>query len=147
MKRKDVVKLRRQQRQRKWHEKAGEQEQPTKDLHREEEGGEVRCAGGNKELDCQGIRQGRLVDEVEKSIQPNDSKYQPQQIASNDGSQLHALAPWRRRACVCTASRCGARNAYRSCPWFSAIVPPAVRKVASVKPRKPNTDRRYGSTK
>ena len=39
------------------------------------------------------------------------------------------------------------RDVFRSFPWFSALVPPAVRKVASVTPRKPNTDGRYGSTK
>ena len=43
VKRKDVVELRRQQCQRKWHEKAGEQQQSTKHLHREEERGKVRC--------------------------------------------------------------------------------------------------------
>src|SRR6202051_2436924 len=54
--REDVVELRSKQRQRKWHEKAEEQQQPTKDLPREEERGKVRCADRNKELDSHGIR-------------------------------------------------------------------------------------------
>src|SRR6202166_4825159 len=75
VKRKDVVELRRKQCQRKWHEKAGEQQQPTKHLPREEERGKVRCHDGNKELHCQRIRRWWLVDKVEKSIQPKDRKH------------------------------------------------------------------------
>jgi eukaryotic-like serine/threonine-protein kinase len=47
VKRKDVVELRSKQCQRKWHEKAEEQQQPTEDLQQEEERGEVRCADCN----------------------------------------------------------------------------------------------------
>ena len=43
VKRQDVVELRSQQCQRKWHESAEEQQQPTKHLPREEERGKVRC--------------------------------------------------------------------------------------------------------
>src|SRR5580704_15138408 len=68
MKRKDVVEFRRQHCQCKWHEVARKQEQSTKDLQQEKEGGKVRCADGNKELHCQWIRRRRLMDEVEKSI-------------------------------------------------------------------------------
>src|SRR5258707_5959715 len=68
VKRKDVVELRRQHCQRKRDEVARKQQQPTEHLHREKEHGKVRCADGNKELDCQRIRRERLVDEVEKSI-------------------------------------------------------------------------------
>src|SRR5580700_2159644 len=75
VKRKDVVELRRQYCQGKRHEVAGEQQQTTKDLHGEEESGKVRCADGNKELHCQRIRRWRLVDEVEKSVQPKDRKH------------------------------------------------------------------------
>src|ERR1700675_2024946 len=75
VKRKDVVEHRSKQCQRKGHEKAGEQQQPTNDLHGEKERGKVRCADGNKELDCQRIRRRRLVDEVEKSVQPKDRKH------------------------------------------------------------------------
>jgi hypothetical protein len=50
VKRKDVVKLRSKQCQRKWHEKAEEQQQPTNDLPREEERGKVRCDDGAKKL-------------------------------------------------------------------------------------------------
>src|ERR1700692_2890497 len=74
VKRKDVVELRSKQCQRKWHEKAEEQQQPAKHLPSEEERGKVRCADGNKELHCQRIRRWRLVDKVEKSIQPKDRK-------------------------------------------------------------------------
>jgi hypothetical protein len=84
VKRKDVVELRCQHCQRKWHEVARKQQQSTKDLQGEEERSKVRCADGNKELDCQRIRRRRLVDEVEKSIQSNDRKDQPQQLASNN---------------------------------------------------------------
>src|ERR1700683_1017633 len=70
VKRKDVVELRRQHCERKWHEVAGEQQQSAKNLHSEKEGGKVRCADGNMELHFQRIRRGRLVEEVEKSIQP-----------------------------------------------------------------------------
>src|SRR5271154_2399949 len=52
VKRKDVVELRRQRCQRKWDEVAGEQQQSAKNLHSEKEVGKVRCADGNKELDC-----------------------------------------------------------------------------------------------
>jgi hypothetical protein len=102
VKRKDVVELRSKQCQRKWHEKAEEQQQPTKDLHREEESGEVRCSDGNKKLDCHGIRRWRLVDKMKKPVQSKDRKHHPQQIARNNRSNLHAVAPWRLRACVCT---------------------------------------------
>jgi hypothetical protein len=47
-------------------------------LHGEKECSKVRCADGNKELHCQRIRRGRLVDEIEKSIQPKDRKHKAQ---------------------------------------------------------------------
>ena len=78
MKRKDVVKLRRQQRQRKRHEVARKQQQPTEQLNREEERGKMRFTDGDKKLNRERIRRGRLVDEVEKSIQSKDRKDQPQ---------------------------------------------------------------------
>src|SRR5580692_1859587 len=84
VKRKDVVELRRQHCQRKWYEVAGEQQQSAKNLQSEKEGSKVRCADGNKELECQWIRRGRLVEEVEKSIQPKDRKGQAQQVASSN---------------------------------------------------------------
>lgn len=60
VKRKDVVELRRKQCQRKWYEKTEEQEKSTKHLQREEERGKMRCADGNKELDCHWVRWWRL---------------------------------------------------------------------------------------
>src|SRR5580700_11832339 len=70
VKRKDVVELRRQHCQSKWHEVARKQQQPTEQLHREEECRKMRLADGDKKLKRERIRRGRLVDEVEKSIQP-----------------------------------------------------------------------------
>src|SRR5882724_9275464 len=95
VKRKDVVELRSKQCQRKWHEEAEEQQQPTKDLQQEEECGEVRCADRNKELDCHGIRRWRLGDKVKEPVQPKDRKHQPQQIARKNRSNLHAWSPWK----------------------------------------------------
>ena len=76
VKRKDVVELRSKQCQRKWHEKAEEQQQPTKDLHREEERSKMRRADGNKELYRKRICRRWLVDEIEKSVQAKDGKHQ-----------------------------------------------------------------------
>jgi hypothetical protein len=78
VKRKDVVELRRQHGQRKWHAVAEEQQQSAKNLRREKERGKVRCADGNKELHRQRIRRRWLVDEVEKSVQPKDRKHKAQ---------------------------------------------------------------------
>src|SRR5580692_594048 len=78
VKRKDVVEHGSKQCQGKGYEKAGKQKQSSKDLHGEKERSKVRRADGHKELDCQRIRRGRLVDEVEKSIQPKNRKDQPQ---------------------------------------------------------------------
>src|SRR5260370_9817367 len=72
VKRKDVVELRRQHCQRKRDEVARKQQQPTEQLNREEECVKMRLADGDKKLDCQRIRRGRLVGEVEKSVQPKD---------------------------------------------------------------------------
>lgn len=77
MKRKDVVELRRQRCQRKWHEVARKQQQPTEQLNREEECGKMRLADSDKKLNRERIRRGRLVDEVEKSIQPKTVKISP----------------------------------------------------------------------
>src|ERR1700692_3953983 len=93
VKRKDVVEFRSKQCQRKWYEKAEEQQQPTKDLQQEEERGEVRCADRNKELDCHGIRRWRLGDKVKEPVQPKDRKDQPQQAARKNRSNLHACPP------------------------------------------------------
>src|ERR1700675_2034062 len=68
VKRKDVVELRRQDGQRKWHEVARKQQQPTNDLHGEEECGKMRCADGDKKLNRERVRRRRLVDKLEKSI-------------------------------------------------------------------------------
>src|SRR4029077_5020853 len=76
--RQDVVELRSQQCQRKWHESAEEQQQPTKHLPREEERGKVRCDDGAKKLYRLQLRGRRLVDKVEKSVQPKDRKHQAQ---------------------------------------------------------------------
>src|SRR5580658_3968421 len=84
VKRKDVVELRRQHCQRKWHEVAGQQQQSAKNLQSEKESRKVRCGDGTKELHCQRIRRGRLVDEVEKAIQPKNRKGQAQQVASDN---------------------------------------------------------------
>src|SRR5580704_3355838 len=78
VKRKDVVELGRQHCQRKWHEVAEEQQQSAKNLHSEKERSKVRCADGNKELHRQRIRRWRLVDEIEKSVQPKDRKHKAQ---------------------------------------------------------------------
>ena len=78
VKRKDVVELRSKQRQRKWHEKAEEQQQPAKDLHREEERGKMRRADGGKELYRKRICRWWLADEIEKSVQPKDRKHKAQ---------------------------------------------------------------------
>ena len=67
MKRKDVVKLRRQQRQRQRHEVAGKQQQSSEQLNREEKRGEMRFADRDEKLIGQGIRRRRLMDEVKKS--------------------------------------------------------------------------------
>src|SRR5579862_2850110 len=83
VKRKDVVELRRQHRQRKWNEITRKQQQPAEHLNREEECRKMRLADYDKKLNSERIRRGRLVDEVEKSIQPKDRKDQPQQVASN----------------------------------------------------------------
>jgi len=48
MKRKNVVKFRRQQRQRERYEVARKQQQPTEQLDREEERGKVRFADGDR---------------------------------------------------------------------------------------------------
>src|SRR5580700_5301389 len=95
MKRKDVVQLRRQQSQRKRHEVARKQQQPSEQLNCEEERGKMRFADGDKKLNRERIRRRRLMDEVEKSIQPKDGKDQPQQIASNQSGHLHAPTPTR----------------------------------------------------
>ena len=50
VKRKHVVELRSKQCQGKWHEKAEEQQPPTKDLHGEKECSKVRCDDGAKKL-------------------------------------------------------------------------------------------------
>src|SRR6202163_2277874 len=76
VKRKDVVELRRQRCQRKWHEVARKQQQPTEQLNREEECGKMRRADGDKKLNRKRIRLGRLVDEVEKPVQRKDRKDQ-----------------------------------------------------------------------
>ena len=76
VKRKDVVEFGRQRCQRKWHEVARKQQQPTEQLNREEECGEVRFADGDKKLHRQWIRRRRLVDEVKKSVQPEDRKHE-----------------------------------------------------------------------
>ncbi len=49
----------------------------------------MRLADGDKKLNRERIRRGRLVDEVEKSIQPKDRKDQPQQVARKNRSNLH----------------------------------------------------------
>ena len=77
MKREDVVELRSKQCQRKWHEKAGEQQQPAKHLQREEERGKVRCAYGDKELYRQWIRRRRLVDKVRNPFRPKTVNISP----------------------------------------------------------------------
>src|ERR1700675_793559 len=102
VKRKDVVELRRQHCQRKWHEVAGKQQQPTEHLNREEECGKMRLADGDKKLTCERIRRRRLVDKVEKSVQPKDRKDQAQQVARKNRSNLHPRPPWEVCACVCT---------------------------------------------
>src|SRR4029077_6117973 len=89
VKRKDVVELRRQHCQSKWHEVARKQQQPTEQLNREEECGKMRLADGDKKLNREWIRRGRLVDEVEKSIQRKDRKDQPQQVARKNRCNLH----------------------------------------------------------
>jgi hypothetical protein len=50
VKRKEVVELRRQRCQRKGHEVARKQQQPTEQLNREEECGKMRLADGDKKL-------------------------------------------------------------------------------------------------
>jgi DNA invertase Pin-like site-specific DNA recombinase len=62
VKRNDVVELRRQHCQRKWHEVARKQQQPTEQLNREEECGKMRLADGDKKLNRERIRRGRLVE-------------------------------------------------------------------------------------
>jgi hypothetical protein len=47
-------------------------------LNREEERGKMRFTDGDKKLNRERIRRGRLVNEVEKSIQSKDRKDQPQ---------------------------------------------------------------------
>jgi hypothetical protein len=81
VKRKDVVEFRRQQCERKRDKVARKQQQPTEHLNREEECGEVRCADRDKKLNRERIRRRRLVDEVEKSIEPENDKDQPQYVA------------------------------------------------------------------
>jgi hypothetical protein len=44
----------------------------------------MRLADGDKKLNRERIRRGRLVDEVEKSIQPEDRKRKAKEIASNN---------------------------------------------------------------
>src|SRR5450432_287580 len=78
VKRKDVVQLRRQHCQRKWHEVARKQQQSAQDLHGEKERSKMRLADGDKKLNRERIRQGRLGDEVKKSVQPKDRKHQAQ---------------------------------------------------------------------
>src|ERR1700730_17145542 len=58
VKRKNVVKLRRQHCQRKRHEAAQKQQQPTEQLKREEECGKMRLADGDKKLNFERIRRG-----------------------------------------------------------------------------------------
>ena len=58
MERKNVVKLRRQQHQRKRHEVARKQQQPTEQLNREEERGKVRFADGDQKLNRERICRG-----------------------------------------------------------------------------------------
>src|SRR6202042_1041043 len=85
--------LRRKHGERERHKEAGKQQQPANQLHGEEEGGKMRRADGDKELYRKRIRWRRLVDEVEKSVQAKDREHQPQQIACNDGSNLHVSSP------------------------------------------------------
>src|SRR5581483_9540925 len=81
VKRQDVVELGGQRCQRKWHEVSREQQQPADHLDCEKECGKVRCADGDKKLNRQRICWWRLVDELEKSIQPKNGKDQSQQVA------------------------------------------------------------------
>src|ERR1700722_16585066 len=53
----------------------------------------MRRADRDKELYRKRIRRRRLVDEVEKSVQAKDRKHQSQQIARNDGNNLHVSSP------------------------------------------------------
>src|ERR1700694_4749998 len=87
------VELSCQQRERKWHEVAGKQQQPTNQLNGEKERCKMRRANGNEELNRQRICRRRLMDEVKKPVQAKNRKHQSQQIPRNNGHYLHASSP------------------------------------------------------
>src|SRR5258708_12991061 len=61
----------------------------------------MRRTDGDKELYRKRVRRRRLVDEVEKSVQAEDRKHQPEQIARNDRNNLHMSSPLDRlRVCL-----------------------------------------------
>src|ERR1700739_3473681 len=93
MKREDVIQLRRKHRERERHKEARKQKQPANQLRCEKERGKMRRAHGDKKLYRKRVRRRRLVDEVEKSVQAKDRKHQPQQVARNEGSNLHVSSP------------------------------------------------------
>ena len=79
MKREDVVELRRQHCQREWNEKARKQQQPTEQLNREEERSKVGWLTiAPKNCNASGLVGWRLMNKIEKSIQPKDRKHKAQ---------------------------------------------------------------------